>query len=67
MVWNAAHSEGLIVESFSVPPDLTARGLNGQAVASQLLDDLSAMQSATTLDLTPSEKAELQKQSANHI
>ncbi len=31
MVWNAAHSEGLVIESFSVPPDLAARGM----VASQ--------------------------------
>jgi len=48
MVWNAAHSEGLIIESFSVPPDMAARGITGQAVAGQMLDELTAMQNVTT-------------------
>ncbi|MEI9931835.1 MAG: hypothetical protein WDM89_15180 [Rhizomicrobium sp.] len=30
-----------------MPPDMTARGLTGQTVASQLLDKLSALQAAT--------------------
>lgn len=47
MLWNAAHSDGLIIESFSVPPDLAARGVTGQVVASQMLDELTAMQNAT--------------------
>ncbi len=46
-VWNAAHSEGLIIESFRVPPDLAARGLTGEVMADQVLDRLSAMQAAT--------------------
>lgn len=46
-VWDAAHDHALVVEAFSVPPDLAQRGLNGQAVAAQLLDKLQAMQSAT--------------------
>ena len=45
-VWNAAHADGLVIESFSVPPDMTARGLTGQVVASQLLDRLGVVQSA---------------------
>ena len=48
MVWNAAHSEGLIIESFSVPPDMAARGITGQALASQMLDELTAMQNVTS-------------------
>jgi Tfp pilus assembly protein PilF len=40
MVWNAAHADGLIVDSFSVPPDLAARGLTGEVVAGQLLDQV---------------------------
>jgi len=48
MVWNAVHSEGLIIESFSVPPDMAARGITGQAVASQMLDELTAMQNVTS-------------------
>jgi tetratricopeptide (TPR) repeat protein len=47
VVWNAAHDDGLIVESFSVPPDLAARGLTGQVVATQMLDNLSDLQAQT--------------------
>ncbi len=47
LVWSAANDRGLVVESFSVPPDLAARGLTGQVVATRLLDKLAAMQDAT--------------------
>ena len=47
MVWNAAHSEGLVVESFAVPPDLAVRGLGGQVVAGQLIDRLAEFQANT--------------------
>ena len=47
MVRDAAGSNGLIIEPFSVPPDLAARGLTGQAVASQVLDKLTEMQTRT--------------------
>src|SRR5580698_522533 len=50
LIWNAAHANGLIIESFSVPPDLANRGLTGQALASQMLDKLIAMQNATQSD-----------------
>ncbi|MGA9794994.1 MAG: hypothetical protein WBQ17_05590, partial [Rhizomicrobium sp.] len=46
-VWSAAHEKGLVIEAFSVPPDMAARGLTGQAVAAQLQDKLTAMQVAT--------------------
>jgi tetratricopeptide (TPR) repeat protein len=46
-VWNAAHAEGLVIEPFSVPPDLAARGITGQVVASQMLDQLTIMQTST--------------------
>ena len=46
-VWNAAHADGLVIESFSVPPDLAARGLTGQAIAGLLTDKLSDLQTAT--------------------
>jgi len=52
-VWNAAHADGLVIESFSVPPDLAARGLTGQAVASKTLDDMIAM-----VNQAPSYRAE---------
>lgn len=53
-VWSAAHDNGLVIESFSVPPDFQSRGLNGQVVASQLLDRLSAMQAQTNSSRAPS-------------
>ena len=46
-IWSAAHEGGLVIEAFSVPPDMVAKGLTGQAVAAQLQDKLSAMQEAT--------------------
>ncbi len=47
MIWDAAHSQGLIIEQFSVPPELAAKGLTGQVVASQIQDQLTAMQAVT--------------------
>ena len=46
-VWGAMNDRGLVVESFSVPPDLAGRGLTGEVVAAKLLDKLSYLQSAT--------------------
>ena len=53
MVWNAAHADGLIVESFNVPPDLAARGLTGQVLAGQLTDKLSQLQADTNSNRAP--------------
>jgi tetratricopeptide (TPR) repeat protein len=47
MVWDAAHSNGLLIEPFSVPPDMAAKGLTGQVIASQVQDKLTEMQAAT--------------------
>jgi len=46
-VWTASQDSSLVIEAFSVPPDMAARGVTGQAVAAQLLDKLSEMQDAT--------------------
>ena len=46
-IWMAAHDNSLVIEAFTVPPDMAARGLTGQAVAAQLEDKLIAMQGAT--------------------
>ncbi len=51
-MWSAAHDDSLVIEAFSVPPDLAQRGLTGQVVASQLLDKLAGLQ-----DKTPTERA----------
>jgi len=50
MVWDASHSSGLLIEPFSVPADLAARGLTGEVVAARFLDRLQAMQAATGSD-----------------
>jgi tetratricopeptide (TPR) repeat protein len=48
LVWQAAHARGLVVAPFSVPPELSARGLTGEVVASQVLDKLTQMQEQTS-------------------
>ena len=45
MAWQAHEDRSLIVEAFSVPPDLAQQGLSGQAFASLLLDRLAEMDS----------------------
>ena len=47
MVWEAAHSNGLLVEPFSVPAEMAERGLTGQVMAARVLDRLLAMQADT--------------------
>jgi len=46
-LWNAANDGGLVIEAFSVPPDLAARGLTGEVIANKVLDRLSAFQAQT--------------------
>jgi tetratricopeptide (TPR) repeat protein len=43
-IWKASHDNSLVIEAFSVPPDMSERGLTGQAVSAKLQDKLSAMQ-----------------------
>lgn len=47
MAWDATQDHGLVVEAFSVPPDLAQQGRTGQVVAKQVLDRLSEMQAQT--------------------
>ena len=46
-LWSAAHEDGVVIEAFSVPPDMTAKGVTGQAIAAQLQDRLTTMQNTT--------------------
>ena len=43
MIWSASRADGLVIEAFSVPPALTERGITGETVARQLMDDLVAI------------------------
>jgi tetratricopeptide (TPR) repeat protein len=54
MAWSASHEHGVVVEAFSVPPDLAARGLTGQVVAGKFLDDLQRMEEQTVTRRAPS-------------
>ena len=46
-IWAAANDRGLVVEAFSVPPDLAAKGLTGEVIATKVLDRLAAFQAQT--------------------
>ena len=46
MVWQASQDHGLVVESFSAPADLTARGASGQALAEDLTSRVAAIGAA---------------------
>jgi tetratricopeptide (TPR) repeat protein len=50
MVRDAITDHGLVVEAFSVPPDMARDGLSGEVVATRFLDKLQAMQAATESD-----------------
>lgn len=50
MIRDAIEDHGLVVEAFSVPPDLARDGLTGEVVATRFLDRLQAMQTATESD-----------------
>jgi tetratricopeptide (TPR) repeat protein len=42
-MWNASRAEGMVVESFSVPPQFAAAGLGGDVVADDLTEKISAI------------------------
>jgi tetratricopeptide (TPR) repeat protein len=48
MIWDASRSDGLLIEPFSVPPDLVNRGLTGEVIATKMLDRLVVMQAQTS-------------------
>ncbi len=47
MAWQAHEDHGVSIAAFSVPPDLVARGLTGQVLATEVLDRLSELQAST--------------------
>src|ERR1700733_1991591 len=56
-IWNAASDKGLVIEAFSVPPDMAGKGLTGEVVAAKLLDRLSSLQAQTNSNRAPSSYA----------
>jgi hypothetical protein len=57
MVWSASRSNELLVEPFSVPPDLAQKGLTGEVVAAKILDRLVTMQAQTSSTRAPASYA----------
>jgi tetratricopeptide (TPR) repeat protein len=47
VIWQAAHADGLVIESFDVPTPMAQRGLTGSVIANKLLDRLTVMQNET--------------------
>ena len=54
MSWDASRSAALVIDAFSVPPDLAQRGLTGQVVASRILDRMIEIQSGIDSQRAPS-------------
>src|SRR5579871_5958901 len=54
VIWQAAHADGLVIESFNVPQDMAQRGLTGPVIASKVLDRLTVMQNETDSSRAPS-------------
>ena len=53
LTFSAARHHGLVIEAFSAPPDLSARGLSGEVLATQMLDKIATLQAATATDRPP--------------
>jgi len=47
MILSASRADGLVIEAFSVPPALAERGITGETLARQLMDDLAAISQVT--------------------
>ncbi len=43
LIWNAANSNALVVDSLSVPPDLAQKGMTGQVVAADMVGRIDDM------------------------
>jgi tetratricopeptide (TPR) repeat protein len=53
-IWQAAHADGLVIDSFNVPGSMAQSGLSGSVVANKLLDRLTTMQNQTDSSRAPS-------------
>ena len=47
MVWNAAHDHGLMIEGFTVPPDLAASRIDGNQLAAIVADKIAAIEAGS--------------------
>lgn len=58
MAWQASKTDQLILQPFSVPPDLAQRGMTGEVVATRLRDALASMQANRISTRAPSSYAD---------
>ena len=54
MVWTASQSRSMVINAFSAPPELAARGITGQVVANRILDGMTAIQARIDSQRAPS-------------
>jgi tetratricopeptide (TPR) repeat protein len=52
LAWHAHQANGVVIEAFTAPPDMAAKGYSGQALASRIEDRLNELQ-AQTWDARP--------------
>jgi tetratricopeptide (TPR) repeat protein len=50
LAWHAHEDRGLLIDAFSVPPELSTDGLSGSVVAQRFLDQLNELQTSTESD-----------------
>src|ERR1700722_10662285 len=55
-IWNATQADGLVVDSFSVPPSFAASGVNGDVVADDITQKLAAIRGITNANSLVSSK-----------
>lgn len=53
LIWNAVRSNELVVDSFSVPPDIAQKGISGEVLAGEVVDHLVEIQESITTFRAP--------------
>ncbi|CAN5170797.1 hypothetical protein BH10PSE1_BH10PSE1_18380 [soil metagenome] len=53
LVWDGAHARSVIVEPFSVPPEMAQEGLTGPVVSARMIDTLARMRDETIAPSLP--------------
>ena len=53
VVWSASRTTGLVIQPFTVPPELVEDGLDGRAVAALFQDELVRLEAATVSPRAP--------------
>jgi tetratricopeptide (TPR) repeat protein len=53
VAWEAANDHSLVIDAFTVPPDVAEKGVSGEVVASALLDRLASLQDETDSSRAP--------------